>query len=184
MKTNPGNSPKKGSQQKDVQRPIQHKDLPDTPNLDLPPGFAEILKAIPEDKRNEFSQILVAATVKSSSYRGPVPPPDIALGWNKVTPKGGDRILKMAEMQQDHRMKLEEYAVRAQHSQSARGQFFAFILGLFGMGGAVYLAMNGHEWVAGTFATTLIIGLVSVFITGKVMQTKDLKQKESKEKAP
>ena len=73
----------------------------------------------------------------------------------------------MAENQSKHRMALEDHAVKEELKQSRNGQWFGFFLALIGMAAAVWLATKGHETVAGIFATTLILGLVTVFVVGR-----------------
>ncbi len=67
-------------------------------------------------------------------------------------------------------MALEKYSVNEELKQRGRGQVFGFILGLFGIASAVYLAVNGHDTVAGIFGTTTIVGLVAVFVIGRKQQ--------------
>lgn len=73
----------------------------------------------------------------------------------------------MAEKQNQHRINIEETIVNEETSQSRRGQFFGFALGLIGLVLATILALYGKETVAGIFGTTTILGLVTVFVIGK-----------------
>ena len=84
----------------------------------------------------------------------------------------------MAEKQSNHRLNLEDHAIKEELRQSGRGQIFGFILGLIGLGLAATLALFGHETIAGIFGTTTILGLVTVFVIGKKTQDKDLSDKE------
>jgi len=95
-----------------------------------------------------------------------------------VVKDGALRIITMAEKQSDHRIQLENHAIKEELKQSRLGQFFGFILGLVGMGLATILALYGHETIAGIFGTTTIIGLVTVFVIGKKIQQKDLSGKK------
>lgn len=115
---------------------------------------------------------------RSTSFRGPIPHPDILRGYNEVVKDGAERIVVMAENQSNHRIQLEDFAIKEELKQSNRGQMFGFILGIFGMGLAAILAILGHEAIAGIFGTTTIVGLVAVFVIGKNVQQKDLIEKE------
>jgi uncharacterized membrane protein len=115
------------------------------------------------------------ATKSSYVFSGPIPPPEILKGYNEVVKDGAERIIVMAEKQSDHRMQLENHAVR----ESGRGQIFAFILALVGMGITLISLKWGFEVVAGIFGSTTIVGLVSVFVLGKKAQQKDLSGKNS-----
>lgn len=89
-----------------------------------------------------------------------------------------DRILRMAEKQSDHRMELEKSTIRRQLNQSGIGQILAFLVSLGCIGASSWLAVEGHDAVAGVIGGTTVVGLVSVFIYGKVAQQKDLKEKD------
>jgi hypothetical protein len=46
-----------------------------------------------------------------------------------------------------------------------------FLIGVVGLGVATYLAMQGHDAVAGVIGGTTVVGLVSVFVVGQVKAT-------------
>ncbi len=146
----------------------------------LPKELEEFLSTLPDDKRSiiigELRQISL-----QESFRGPLPPPIILKGYNDIIDRGSERIVAMAEKQSDHRMKLEDHVIREQVRQSSRGQIFGFSLGILGLCLSTYLGINGHDVLAGTFATTTIIGLVSVFVLGKRTQGKNLAEKNKDE---
>jgi len=75
--------------------------------------------------------------------------------------------MTMAENQSAHRIEIEKIAVKEELRQSSLGQIFGFILGLVGIGAAVWLALEDHDTVAGIFGTTTICGLVAVFVIGR-----------------
>ncbi|WP_367025785.1 hypothetical protein ABZN20_15120 [Methylococcus sp. ANG] len=47
------------------------------------------------------------------------------------------------------------------------GQIFALLIGLAGIVGGVYAAINGQPWAGGTIASLAITGLAAVFLTGR-----------------
>ena len=134
---------------------------------------------IPQAKRDRIIKafIRVISIRQASSFSGPIPPPQILKGYNEVVKNGAERIVIMAEKQSNHRMQLEDHAIKEELKQSRLGQIFGFILGLVGFGLATTLAMFGHEAIAGIFGTTTILGLVTVFVLGKKAQQKDLSDK-------
>jgi len=128
----------------------------------------DLIKFIPAEKQTEAIKILSSISVKeASSFSGPLPPPSILSGYNDVLENGAERLMKMAENQSTHRMKLEKHAIGEELKQSKIGQIFGFILAMVGMGIALTLALYGHDTVAGIFGTTTIVGLVTVFVIGK-----------------
>ncbi|TAE38321.1 MAG: DUF2335 domain-containing protein [Sphingobacteriales bacterium] len=134
---------------------------------------------IPQAKRDRIIKAFIRITSirQASSFSGPIPPPQILKGYNEVVKDGAERIVIMAEKQSNHRMQLEDHAIKEELKQSRLGQIFGFILGLVGFGLATTLAMFGHEAIAGIFGTTTILGLVTVFVLGKKAQQKDLSNK-------
>ncbi len=47
------------------------------------------------------------------------------------------------------------------------GQVFALLIGMAGIGGGAYVAIQGEPWAGGTIASLAITGLAVVFLTGR-----------------
>ncbi len=134
----------------------------------------ELIKFVPQEKKEEAVKIISSLTIKAaSSFSGPLPPPSVLKEYNNVLENGAERIMKMAEMQSSHRIDLEKLAIGEELKQSRNGQVYGFILAIIGMGIALAMAVLEHETVAGIFGTTTIIGLVTVFVLGKKRQNKE-----------
>ncbi len=94
----------------------------------------------------------------------------------------------MAEKQQEarHKRELAELELRktdqdAFWRNSTRGQCAAFILALIAIGGATYLGVSGHEWIASALVGSTFIGFIGAFLRpSKTYQSdqKDLAKKE------
>ncbi len=146
----------------------------------IPDQLKPILKDLPEEQQKVIINAVIENKIQHSSslFKGPVPPPDILEGYNKVVINGAERILSMAEKQSYHRMQLENYAIKGEIKQSKTGQIFAFVLAILGLGLATFLEFYDHTTIAGILASTTIVGLVTVFIIGKKAQRKDLEEKK------
>lgn len=57
----------------------------------------------------------------SQSFTGPLPPPEALANYEQASPGAADRILRMAEGQQQHRHGLERQAVSSEHRRSLLG---------------------------------------------------------------
>jgi uncharacterized membrane protein len=160
-------------------RPSEINKNPKSENI-LPEKIQKFLLTLPEDERKKTYQELISVkfTQFSSIFSGPLPPPEILKGYNEIIPNGADRIVTMAEKQSDHRMELEKTAIKEQLKQSGRGQKYGLFIGVFGILVAGFLAYTGHDWVAGIFGTSTIVGLVAVFVLGKKKQEKNLEEKQ------
>ena len=146
-------------------------------NKSLPKELDEIIKYIPADKQKKAIEIISSLSITTESiFSGPLPPPSILKEYNNTVKDGAERIMKMAEHQSNHRIELEKHAIKEELNQSSKGQKFGFILAIIGLLSAVLLAILGHDTVAGIFASTTIIGLVTVFVIGKRSQKKEIEE--------
>lgn len=133
---------------------------------------------IQQNPKAEHSIRHASAMVKQEIRSGPLPAPEDLERYNQIVANGAERIMKMAENQHAHRIGMESKVITSQNFQSLLGVIFAFILGLTGIVGSIYLIMNGHE-VGGTVLSGIsLTSLVSAFIYGKKEQRKDLDSKK------
>lgn len=72
-------------------------------------------------------------------------------------------------MQKDHdsENRAKEVDIREYHNDVKRGQYFAFVILLIIIGGAIACAMQGHEKAAIAIASMGAVGIVSNFIWNK-----------------
>lgn len=135
-------------------------------------------KAAPEilpPKRLEIAQLITMVAMQQ--FSGPLPPPHILAEYDKVLPGAAATILARAEKQSDHRMKLEKTVIPAQQRESARGQIFGLIVAITGIliGGACIL--TGHDVAGATVIGIDLLGMVTVFVTGKAAMALELMKK-------
>ena len=83
---------------------------------------------IEEAVENETKKVI--AEVIQGEFSGPIPPPSIIEGYERVLPGSADRIITMAEKQSEHRQKMEEKMISAESRDSLLGIIFAFLLGV------------------------------------------------------
>ena len=70
-------------------------------------------------------------------------------GYDEVLPGSAERILRMAEKEQDHRIGWEDEALHKTSRQGHLGLWLGFFIAALALGTSGFLAMNGHDWVAG-----------------------------------
>jgi len=90
------------------------------------------------------------------SYNGPLPPASEYGLYEQAYHGTAERILKMAEIQAEHRRKSED-----------RGQIFAFIIGLASLGAAVLCAFLNQAVVAIVPAVLGCVSLAAMFLGKK-----------------
>lgn len=115
--------------------------------------------------------------IHQSVYQGPLPLASELDKYNKIITEGANRIMKMAEEQQAHRINLENMAIGEQLSQSKRGQWFAFILAVFLISAGTLCILKGHDTAGASLVISTLISLVIAFMQGKMKQDEDLKNK-------
>ena len=135
-----------------------------------------IFNGISKNKKNEILQSLSVTMIQSRMHSGPLPDPDTLIKYDSVIPEGADRVMKMAEKQQEHRMKIESKVINSQSSQSKLGQIFGLIIGIVGIASGTYLASIGATYVGGIIAGGTVVSLVSVFVIGKRIQRKNFQE--------
>lgn len=126
-----------------------------------------IRKEIDEIKNVVYQEFhSIARVERRLEYSGPLPHPEILDGYEKVLSGSADRILKMAEKQQDHRISIENKLVNAENQSRLLGLVAGFLIATVGLGGAVYLGYNGKTWESGIMSGGTLVGLVTVFVKG------------------
>ena len=104
----------------------------------------------------------------ASSFSGPLPPPNILIGYNEAVPDGAERVIALAERQAAHRMALERAVVDADIKRSNRGLAAGLTVALAGLGASFLMVNSGHD-TAGIVMGSLDLGsLVAVFVYGTV----------------
>lgn len=116
-------------------------------------------------------------TTEVRSHQGPLPAADEFRNYEEVLPGAADRILAMAEQQGAHRREMEALAHRGEvdwnsgilriySRNSLLGIVFAFLLGLTGLCGGIYLIALGKSVWGATAAIASLGGLLAVFFYG------------------
>lgn len=131
-----------------------------------------IFDGIKKDKKEEILRSFSITLIQEKSHSRPLPDAETLIQYNSVIPNGADRIMSMAEKQQNHRISIETQVIISQNKQSGLGQVFGLIIGLFGISCGTFLAYSGEPTVGGIIAGGTVVSLVSVFVIGKTRQKK------------
>ncbi len=119
------------------------------------------------DKENSKPEIVETKTlpnkesrlVQSSFYSGPIPPPELFVGYEKALPGLADRIMTMSESQSAHRIKIESKVIKTDSLRSTLGLVFAFLIVVLGMILGAFLVYNDKP-ISGFVAMITPLGLV------------------------
>ena len=134
-------------------------------------------KSLIQPQSTETAVFAQQAEITYSVHSGPLPPPEDLAKYNMVLPDAAERIFRMAELQQAHRMELEKQVVGSDVQRSKWGQVLAAgVTGMCLLTGYGF-ARLGHPVEGAGVITTNIIGLATVFIVGRAMQKKEREEK-------
>ena len=99
----------------------------------------------------------------AASFSGPLPPPSDLARYKEILPDAPDRILKMAEREQEHAFLLERRFL----GYKSRGQVFAFFIVIASFLLNAYLATIGYPWRGLIISGFALAGIVGAFIYGR-----------------
>lgn len=105
--------------------------------------------------------------IRAYGYSGPLPHPSLLAGYDQIIPNGAERIMIMAEKEQDHRHKRDTKGDESSFNLRKTGQYFALIISISIIWGAIWLGLEGHDWLAGSLVAIDLIALAALFILGK-----------------
>ena len=161
--------------------PAETESAPDpaqtsAPSQELTPEEQEQLQQLLErsGRDPQESQILLQRMTVS----GPLPPPQILEQYGEILPDAPQRIVTMAEKEQEHRHHVESNALQGQIALDRRGQRFGLTIGVSALAVALILGLNDQELAASIIGGIDLVALVGVFVYGRVSQGKASSEKE------
>lgn len=107
-------------------------------------------------------------------FAGPLPSPDILIRYNQALPGAADRIISMAEHDSSHLQAMERVRLTAVYNERRLGQILGFCIAFLGLAASVYLGSSGHEITASVIGGTTLVGLVSVFVIGRISKATNI----------
>ena len=132
-----------------------------------------ILESIPEERLAAFLgqkiSDLPTLVAQVSSWQAPLPPADMLRQYNEISDGFADRIMQSMEREQEHRHSCDKSAIGATIQSNRRGQWMAFLIAVAMIGTTGYLISAGHAIASTLFGGVTLLGLVSLFTTGKLL---------------
>jgi uncharacterized membrane protein len=111
--------------------------------------------------------------IRRVTFQGPLPPPEILAQYNQITPGFADRIISLTEAEQKHRHQVEATVVGQTFEEQKRGQVFGLIIGIVAIVAGTIAAIAGSTVAGSIIGGGGVIGLVSVFVLGRVLDRND-----------
>nr|MBI3613673.1 DUF2335 domain-containing protein [Nitrospirota bacterium] len=107
-------------------------------------------------------------SVSAQIVTGPLPDPNILARYDQVVAGAAERIIAMAERDSVHLQSVEKMRISAVFHERRLGQIFGFSIAIIALGASVFLAYTGHETTASVIGGTTLLGLVSIFVIGRL----------------
>lgn len=136
--------------------------------------LVEFVENLPEEKRGHLVQLLVAGTRIKSTFSGPLPPANEFEHYNAVLPGAADRILAMAEKEQQIRADGQA-GMLANDGRRVTG---ATWIGLALIGVAGLAAWMGQPWVAAPLGLGGTVTALVRHVTAWIERRQGAKQAE------
>lgn len=124
-------------------------------------------------------QVRFITRVQGVSFQGPLPPPEILRQYGEVVPGGAERIMAMAERNQEHRHKLESDVILKGVRNESRGQWLGFVLFILLIVSGTYLLATGKK-VEGL--STLVLNATTfagLFVYSRRARQQELEKKRN-----
>lgn len=119
-------------------------------------------------KQREVVVARMTSFIQSEHFSGPIAHPRHLRAYEEVSPGAADRIIAMAERQQEHMIDMDKGMLGAEVSDRKLGMLLGEISFFFLIVGALVTALwTNSEIVPGLFLGTAAIGGVSLFIKGR-----------------
>lgn len=133
-------------------------------------------------------ELPAVVTQVTKMHSGPLPDPETLAEYNRIHPEAAERIISMAEKEQNHRHRCDEEHQKLQSSAVSKNFWLKLVGQFFGLSSVVfviYLAIKivdaGHPGIAATVATGVLAALASVFVFGQKYKNKNSAKEDTTE---
>lgn len=142
--------------------PVQQTNDANGQSLTQFPGMDNV--SYTTNPQNILPENIIMSRITTEITSGPLPHPDLLIKYNKAIPDGAERIMKMAEKEQDKRIERQNNAIKANISTRKRGQIMAFILSLLVLGLFILLVFTGHTTEAYVIVGAGFLSVIGLFL--------------------
>ena len=117
-------------------------------------------------RANASNQPKTEQQIVSAQWAGPLPPPSVLGSFNDVVENGAERVFRMAEKEQEHRISYEKAELNATRRDFRRGQVLGSILAAGCIAASVWTAVIG----AHPAVSIALVGLPIMALIGKIFK--------------
>jgi uncharacterized membrane protein len=132
----------------------------------------ELAERFEKDPKKGVQRITATST---HTHSGPLPDPDTLIRYEQAQPGLLERVVHMAEKEQEHRHTMENLLVSSKVETDRKGHNLGALLVIFILLICVFVIMNGFPKEGAAIAVTTITGIAAIFvgkqINGKKKET-------------
>jgi uncharacterized membrane protein len=110
-------------------------------------------------------------TVTASAFIGPLPAPEVLAQYKQIQSDLPERIVALAATEAEHRRALARTDIQESAAETRRGQHCGLAIGVLALTSATICAVAGAEWPAAVIGGSTVLGLVAVFVTGRLVKS-------------
>jgi uncharacterized membrane protein len=102
------------------------------------------------------------------TWSGPLPPPGALQQFDQIIPNGADRILKMVEAEQAHRISHDQKLLSAMAGDTKRGQWIGGAISATSIAGAIVsILLHAHPTVSIALIGVPVLGMIRAIVASK-----------------
>lgn len=132
------------------------------------------------EEHKEFRAKILAIESHLEHFAGPLPPPEAFAKYEGTLKGAADRIITMAEKQQNHRQTIEKKLVNSTITNERLGLIFGLIVALGAIGGGVYCVHIGQPVPGAIIGGGGVGSLIAAFVQGSkaIKREREISNKE------
>jgi uncharacterized membrane protein len=163
--------------------PTPRSSVPEELKSEIEKRLQSELKTLPADKRSRLVAEVASLTVQ---FSGPLPPPHMLQKYNEILPGAADRILTMAEKEQQFEIDMNKTLVHCEQKYRMTGLVCGLLVSLASFGTAIAFAAAGDTTTGAVFGGVTLFGIVTAFIGGQyfLASQKDASENEPNRPSP
>ena len=103
---------------------------------------------LPSKNRKKLPQVTQPQKVeifRFENFAGPLPPPEMLLKYDEVSPGLANRIVSLAENQSTHRQSIEAKVVDSNVKSQQLGLILGALICFLSIAGGIYLILNDKD---------------------------------------
>lgn len=113
-------------------------------------------------------------------FAGPLPSPENLLNYDKIIPGTANRIIEMAEKNQEQRLYIDKIMAESDVKKSLRGQIFGFAVAVIAFTVATVCAFLNQKEIGIAAIGFTLVSIVSIFVLGR--KSKEIAKNKDKKK--